>query len=57
MKETTNHMCPFCLATIALATAGAATTSGLTALAVRKFYTKNQATKTKGEPNEARRDP
>jgi len=57
MKETTNqYICPICLATIALAAAGAATTGGLTALAVRKFYRRSHSTKNKGEPNEARAD-
>jgi hypothetical protein len=33
-------MCPFCLATIALATAGAATTSGWTVLLASKYLKK-----------------
>jgi hypothetical protein len=33
-------MCPFCLATIALATAGAATTTGWTALVASKYLKK-----------------
>ena len=35
-------MCPFCLATIALATAGAATTTGWTALAAAKYLKKKK---------------
>ena len=33
-------MCPFCLSTIALATAGAATTTGWTALVASKYLKK-----------------
>jgi hypothetical protein len=33
-------MCPFCLATIALATAGAATTTGWTAVLASKYLKK-----------------
>jgi hypothetical protein len=33
-------MCPFCLATIALATAGAATTTGWSALMASKYLKK-----------------
>ena len=39
-------MCPLCLATIALATAGAATTTGWTALMASKYLKK----KNKGNP-------
>jgi hypothetical protein len=36
-------MCPFCLATMGLIVAGAASTGGLTALAVKVFRKKNGA--------------
>jgi len=49
-------MCPFCLATIALATASAAATGGLTALAIRTFCKRSHPTNTKGEPNDAHTD-
>jgi hypothetical protein len=35
-------MCPFCLATIALATAGAATTTGWTAVVASKYLKKKK---------------
>jgi hypothetical protein len=43
-------MCPFCFATIALASAGAATSGGLTILAVRKFYGRDQSAKNRINP-------
>ena len=42
-------MCPFCLATIALATAGAATTTGWTAILASKYLKK----KNKENPGES----
>ena len=47
-------MCPFCFATIALASAGAATSGGLTILAVRKFCGRDQSAKSQ-ESNQARK--
>ena len=43
-------MCPFCFATVALASAGAATSGGLTILAVRKFYGRDQSAKNRINP-------
>ena len=52
-------MCPFCLANLALIGAGAASTSGLTALAVKKFLFEsggNHQTNETGERQSESRD-
>ena len=43
-------MCPFCFATVALASAGAATSGGLTILSVRKFYGRDRSAKNRINP-------
>jgi len=45
-------MCPFCLATMRLVAAGAVSTGGLAALAVKVSRKKNNATKIIPNPNE-----
>ena len=47
-------MCPFCFATVALASAGAATSGGLTILAVRKFYGRDRSAKNRINPGRCR---
>lgn len=53
-------MCPACIANIAVITASAASTGGLTALLMKKFQTKtgwkNLTTKTNGGENETTRE-
>jgi len=52
-------MCPFCLANLAFIAAGAASTSGLTALAVKKFWfepDRNHQTNEIGERQNENRD-
>ena len=51
MKLKEETMCPVCISTMALMVAGATSTSGLTALAVKKFYPKNGAKKIVLQPD------
>jgi hypothetical protein len=49
-------MCPVCLANAALIAAGATSSGGLTALAMKKFCRKKKTNETKEDQNETERD-
>ena len=49
-------MCPFCLATMGLVVAGAVSTGGLTALAVKVSRKKNEATEVVPNSNQTRKE-
>ncbi len=49
-------MCPFCLATMGLIVAGAASTGGLTVLAMKVSRKKNGATEVVPNPNQTRKE-
>jgi hypothetical protein len=51
MKLKEETVCPVCISTMALMVAGATSTSGLTALVVKKFYPKNGAKKIVLQPD------
>lgn len=49
-------MCPFCLATVGMIVAGAASTGGLAALAIKVSRQKNEATKLDSNSNQTREE-
>lgn len=49
-------MCPFCLATVGMIVAGAASTGGLAALVIKVSRQKNEATKLDSNSNQTREE-
>lgn len=45
-------MCPACIATAAIVTAGTTSAGGLTALVVKKFRSKERPDRSEGKPKE-----